>query len=112
MTFLVLLDQKAPVKANVQDWLNKNGWITWLASDLSHAIEELSDFTVRDRPDVVLLEVAFLNDSFDSLRSTLTRSSSSEKITVLGLTGNAVAEKSVFAKDVDQLDKFMHREDN
>lgn len=112
MTFVVLLDKKAPATADVQDRLNKNGLITWLANDVSHAIEELSDFTVRRRPDVVLLEVAFLSDSFDSLRSTLNMSSAGNDVTVLALGQSGASEKKFFARDFDQLDKLMHCQNN
>ena len=105
MTFVVLLDQKAPDKGVVQNWLTKNGLVTWLANDVPHAIEELSDFTVRNRPDVVLVEVAVLNDSFDTLRSALKMSTESGDVTVLGM--GAGSETKPFAKDFDQLNELM-----
>ena len=111
MTFVVLLDKKAPARADVQHWLNQNGLVTWLANDVSHAIEELSDFTVRNRPDVVLLEVAFLTDSFDALRSTL-NISATDNVTVLGLARGGLTGNKFFAKDVDQLGKLMQFENN
>src|ERR1043166_4915172 len=103
MTFVLLLDKKAPATSDVQDWLSKNGLVSWLANDVSHAIEELSDFTVRNRPDVVLLEVAFLSESFDALRSTLKMSSEAGDITVLGLEGGASSDQKFFARIFDEL---------
>ena len=106
MTFVVLLDQKAPDKDVVQNWLTENGLVTWLANDVPHAIEELSDFTVRNRPDVVLVEVAVLGDSFDALNSALQRSTAGGDVTVLGM--GAGSGNGPFAKDLDQLNELMH----
>jgi chemotaxis response regulator CheB len=107
MTYVLLLDRKASQKNHVQDWLSKNGLVTWMANDVSHAIEELSDFTVRNRPDVVLLEVAFLADSFDALQSTFNVLSPEEKVTVLGLTNQNTARRKFFASDFEQLGGMM-----
>jgi hypothetical protein len=105
MTFVVLLDQKAPDKDVVQNRLTENGLVTWRANDVQHAIEELSDFTVRDRPDVVLVEVAFLEDSFDTVRSALTKSTAGGDVTVLGMgTGSG---NELFARDLEQLNELM-----
>ena len=106
MTFVVLLDQKAPDKGVVQGWLTENGLVTWLANDVQHAIEELSDFTVRNRPDVVLVEAGVLNDSFDTLRSALKNSTAGGDVTVLGM--GADSGNGPFARDFDQLNELMH----
>jgi CheY-like chemotaxis protein len=105
MTFVVLLDRKAPDRAVVQNWLNNNGMVTWLANDIQHAIEELSDFTVRNKPDVVLLEVPLLNDSYDFVRSTLDMSTATKDITVLGM-GDRSGNRP-FAENLDQLNQMM-----
>src|SRR5205814_1564395 len=91
----------------VQSWLSKNGLVTWLANDVFHAIEELSDFTVRDRPDVVLLEVAFLAEAFDAVRSALKMSSGEENVKVLGLADGPAPDDKCFAKDLNQLRSLM-----
>lgn len=103
MTFVLLLDRQAPPRNDVHTWLSDNGYVTWLANDLSHAIEELSDFTVRDRPDVVLLEVAFLAESYDAVSSTLNMSGGSSQIRVLGLVDDKTATERRFANDFEQL---------
>ena len=43
------------------------GLRTWWADDVSHAIEELSDFTVRNRPDVIMLEASPLDECLNGL---------------------------------------------
>src|SRR4051794_8193050 len=99
MTFVLLLDQKAPGKRDVQEWLNKNGLVSWLANDVPHALEELSDFTVRNRPDVVLLEVALLPNSFENIESTFNMLSEDRHIAVLGLTDREKAGNRNLAKN-------------
>jgi hypothetical protein len=54
---MVLLFEMGSAGSELGRWLGENGFIAWRANDVNHAIEELSDFTVRLRPDVVLLEV-------------------------------------------------------
>jgi hypothetical protein len=107
MTFVLLVDRKAPAKNDVQSWLNSNGLVAWLANDVPHAIEELSDFTVRNRPDVIMIEVAFLADSFDALKSTFDSAAGEEDVTVIGLAGEKPSYGKALANDFDQLRMMM-----
>ena len=67
---LVLLEKKAVVDHNLlKQWLEINGFLAWNAADIFDALEELADFTVRSRPDVILLEVGSLADDFRMIRS-------------------------------------------
>jgi hypothetical protein len=103
MTYVLLVDRKTSAKDDIQKWLNRNGLVAWFANDVSHAIEELSDYTVHDRPDVVMLEVAFLADSFEALESMFNMSASEDEITVLGFAGEQSAAGRGFANDLHQL---------
>lgn len=66
-TLLLLLDKACAPCNSVRAWLTDNGVVAWAANDVSHAIEELSDYTVMTRPDVVVLEVQSLQSSYDTL---------------------------------------------
>jgi hypothetical protein len=101
---ILLLDGGSVSKGRVRQWLNKCGMIAWEANDVCHAIEELSDFTVKNRPDVVLLEVASLPECFDLFRSTFESS-------VLALTDTITGPeaKPYVAHDLDQLRAIMRR---
>jgi AmiR/NasT family two-component response regulator len=47
----------------LKQWLEENEYITREASDVFEVIEEISDFTVRQCPDVILLEAESASQS-------------------------------------------------
>ncbi|MEJ7847539.1 MAG: hypothetical protein WKF92_05570 [Pyrinomonadaceae bacterium] len=54
---LLLLDGSAAGDASsIKQWFENSRYLTWEATDIFDAIEEISDFTVQNRPDVVLIE--------------------------------------------------------
>src|SRR5207237_895766 len=108
-TFLVLLDRKSPPTNDIRNWLTDNGLCAWLANDVSHAIEELSDFTVRKRPDVVLLEVKFLADSMELLRSALQMPACANDVTVMGFEDIASSKIDLAADGLDRLSSVLDR---
>jgi len=107
MTYLLLIDKTTSARNDIQKWLNRNGLVAWFANDVSHAIEELSDFTVHDRPDVVMLEVAFLADSFEALESIFNMSGNEDEITVLGFSGEQTTGGRALVNDLHQLRLMM-----
>ena len=108
-TLLLLLDDSSLMKGNVRMWLTESGFVTWEAKDVCHALEEVSDFTVKRRPDVVLLEVPALPECFDTFRSTFEISADGNKFAVLALSdAQPNAESKPFvAGDLDQLKAIM-----
>ena len=108
-TLLLLLDGGSSVKGSVRMWLTNSGFVTWEAKDMGHAIEEISDFTVRQRPDVVLLEVAALPECFDTFRSTFDVTPDGNDVSVLALSdSNTPPEMRPFvARNFDQLKTIM-----
>ena len=46
---IVLLFDRGADPSEFGEWLSDNGFVAWRANDIKHAIEELSDFTVRRR---------------------------------------------------------------
>src|SRR5437868_4812076 len=68
---MILLFERGDCGIEVGRWLGDNGFVARKANDVCHAIEELSDFTVRRRPDVVMLEVARLPQRIDELTNAL-----------------------------------------
>ena len=108
-TLLLLLDDGSVMKGNVRMWLTKSGFVTWEAKDVCHALEEVSDFTVKHRPDVVLLEVAALPECFDTLRSTFEISADGSQFSVLALSNTTPTPESrpYVAGDLKQLQAIM-----
>ena len=53
---ILLLEKGASANADyVRSWLHESRFLTCEAVDAFDALEELSDFTVRERPDVIIL---------------------------------------------------------
>ncbi len=56
---LLLLDgSTAGDTSSIKLWFENSRYLTWEAADIFDAIEEISDFTVQNRPDVVLIETS------------------------------------------------------
>ena len=106
---IVLLFENGQFKPELGSWLGENGFVAWKANDVNHAIEELSDFTVRRRPDVVLLEVASLPQRFDKLRNALCASSGDVAVCAYS-SEKGEDERPHFAYDLDQLKSMISRQ--
>jgi len=107
--FLLLLDGAATPGSNLQAWLTEKGLVAWAANDVCHALEELSDFTVTKRPDVVMLEVAMLMESYETLRSAFEDGIGEDDVRVvaLGKNGRRRRQDKFFAGDLDQLKTLL-----
>ena len=56
---LLLIDGSTAGDTNsIKLWFENSRYLTWEATDIFDAIEEISDFTVQNRPDVVLIETS------------------------------------------------------
>lgn len=109
---LLLTEPKGGDSAELYNWLSDRGLRTWRASDFSHAIEELSDFTVKNRPDVVLLEVSPLFACFETLQDNLCTPDSDNDVTVVAMSEAKAPRGSerFFARSWDQLETLIDRE--
>ena len=104
-TYLLLLDGAAAPGNSFQTWCTEKGLVAWAANDVCHAIEEISDYTVAKRPDVVMLEVAMLMESYDTLKTVLGADGGKNDVTVVAL-GNQKSQRvpdPYFADDLDAL---------
>jgi hypothetical protein len=110
--FVVLLEGDSSSRDSVRQTLADYGFRTWEANDVCHAFEELSDFTVKARPDAVLLGVTSIDQSFDDLRTAFKLMSEAEDITVLGLCEgrSALPQKPLVAGSVGQLKRIIRQE--
>jgi len=105
---MVLLLESSNNGFDIGRWLGEKGFVTWRANDVNHALEELSDFTVRRRPDVVLLEVPELSQRFDALRNAFHQSSGD--VCVCGYAPAAGLRGERFASDLEQLTSIIYRQ--
>jgi len=110
---LVLLEKKAIVDHNLlKQWLEVNGFLAWNAEDVFDALEELADFTVRSRPDVILLEVGSLADDFRMIRSIVNdepEGKSTQAIFALSDGRKSVNHSECYEGDLNQLKARLDR---
>lgn len=84
-TVVLLFDERSPGHNYLKQWLKDRGYLAWEANDVCHAIEELSDFTVESRPDVVMLAVQSLADNYTMIRDALQISPLDDSISVFAV---------------------------
>jgi hypothetical protein len=109
---LLLMEPRAAGSSDLCHWLKSKGFITWRANDFSHAIEELSDFTVKNRPDVVMLEVSPLPECLKTLRASFCGPDCENDVAVVAISNKTFAgqQERFFAHDLDQLETLITRE--
>jgi hypothetical protein len=104
---MILLLERGECGEEVSRWLGDNGFIAWKATDVEHVIEELSDFTVRRRPDVVMLEVAGLRERFDNLARTFRKYSGEIQVCGYAPAGRSSGH---LTPDIERLKSMISRE--
>jgi hypothetical protein len=109
---LLLMEPQSSTSVDLCHWLKSKGLITWRAKDFSHAMEELSDFTVKKRPDIVMLEVSPLPECFKTLRASFCTPDRENDVTVVAISDKEAIGKQdrFFAHDLDQLETLIKRE--
>ena len=84
---ILLMGADSPAEHSiVRNWLEHSRFLTCEAKDIFQALEKISDFTVRDRPDVVLLEVDSPADEYALLQSVVDGTSDAFEHTIFALT--------------------------
>ena len=68
---ILLLGKRLKTNDEVDAWLAESRYSAHEATDVFHALEEISDFTVRDTPDVVYLHVDRLDSEMAMLEKML-----------------------------------------
>lgn len=109
---VLLVEPHWSQSTELRNLLKHKGLVTWWATDLSHAIEELSDFTVKDRPDVVMLEASPLSECFAALRAGLSSLESESDVSVVAMSegGMATSPSRFYATNIAQLEAIIDSE--
>jgi CheY-like chemotaxis protein len=102
---ILLIDGKAANICFVKEWFKKSRFLTCETRHISQALEEISDFTVRRRPDVILLEVDSLADDFFIFKKILHTSFDGNKLLICALSdsGKTINHKECFEGNLSQL---------
>lgn len=106
---IVLMDKDSSNdQAMIRQWFEDSRFATCEVSNVFDALEQLSDFTIKSRPDVVLLDVDSCEDELPLLREV-------SDLPVMALSGKAASRNSSGAKSyygsfgqvVSQLDEMI-----
>lgn len=98
-TVILLVDGNAAGNnAFIKDWLEKSPFMTNETTDIFQALEEISDFTVQARPDVVLVEVDSLKNDFANIRNLMHAFSCKDDFPIMALSdsGSVINDKECF----------------
>lgn len=105
-TLILLLPDQNSCDELTAGWLSEMGLRAWKANDVEHVFEELSDFTVQNRPDVILLEVPALSRDYESVQTSIREFSGGTSVTVAAYGTKRTAEHGdsrFVTMDLDEL---------
>src|SRR5512144_2977432 len=92
---ILLMDKETSGdQAMIRQWFEDSRFSTCEASNVFEALEQLSDFTIRRRPDVVLLDVDCCEDQLPLVREV-------SDLPVMAVSGNTTGKAM-------KADKFYH----
>ena len=103
---VILLLGKRKSQDAVDKWLAESRYLTHEASDVFQALEQISDFTVRDTLDVVFLHVDRLDDELHMLE-TMLESSENPCASVLAFSDQA--RNSLYDSGLPGLERQLDR---
>lgn len=110
---VILLIDANPATDNkfIKRWFEKSRFLTCERTDVFEVLEEISDFTMPQRPDVILLEVESMTDGFQIMR-TLTHSVDGQnepQIFAFSESGAAIDGCECFEGNLAQLEAKLNR---
>lgn len=102
---ILLVDELTEDSNSIKNWLNDNSYQTQEAANIFEAIEEISDFTVRECPDVILLSINPLSTDLKLVEEMFDDESGSDELPVyvLSKTLKITNKKNRSAENIGQL---------
>ena len=103
---ILLLDGKAIADNEiVKEWFRNSRFLTNETTDIFQVLEDISDFTQRSRPDVVLLEVNSPEQDFPMVQNVLKSMLGDDDYSILSLSekGQTVNNRECFEGNLTQL---------
>jgi len=112
---ILLLAKQSYASDPLDLWLENSPYRAWKASDVFQLLDQMSDYTVRRRPDVVFMHVGASLEEQDFARSLIQAGTIESEVRVIDLV---TASGSQGQSDIDdtisvlanQLDRFIPRE--
>ncbi len=89
----------------IKKWFEKNSFNLSEAADVFQALEEISDFTVRRRADIILLSVESLSGEFSVINEIVKSFCNDTNISLMALSesGNVINHKDCFEGNLLQI---------
>ncbi len=110
---ILLLGKRTGTTDFFDEWLAESRYFACEASDVFHALEHLSDFTLRDRPDVVFLHVDSAHTDRELMQSLVASDVGEAVVPIIDFASVAPVCRgdgnfeSAMAGLANQLDKFI-----
>ena len=113
---ILLLGKRSASSDPFDAWLAESRYSAFEAADPFQALEQISDFTLRDRPDIIFLHADSVSDDFDFMRSLVTTSADEPDVPIIDFADGADAKcAEEFQKAIEglacKLDEFIPRHD-
>lgn len=87
MPVILLMDKNSSnERITVREWFENSRFSTCEASNVFEVLEEISDFTMQQRPDVVLLDVDSCDVDFQLVRDMIETSAGVDDLSIMALS--------------------------
>jgi hypothetical protein len=95
----------------IKRWFQKSRFVTCEATDIFEALEDVSDFTTFQRPDVILLEVKSIPKDFYVVKKMIQTPAGETEMPIFAFSenGNLVNDESCFEGNLAQLEARLDR---
>lgn len=109
---ILLLAKHSPVSDPLDRWLEESRYRAWEASDVFQLLDQVSDYTVRNWPDVVFLHVGSTVEEQDFTRSLIEAGTGEAGLPVIDLVSASASRTpcdvdSTISTLENQLDRFI-----
>jgi CheY-like chemotaxis protein len=103
---ILLVDRTKSSCMPAREWLQESRFRMWEAMNVFEALEGISDFTLRSRPDVILVNVESVRDDFQLLAALLLHGDLNEleyPVFALSESASAGENSEIYEGDLTQI---------
>lgn len=106
---VLLLDRRGKDIDRIDEWLAESRYSTSEAADVFQVLEQLSDFTVRERPDLVFVHVDSMASDLSFMRKLTETNADEPDVPIIAFGADEARKDSTtpFAGLADRLDRFI-----
>lgn len=108
---ILLLGTRSASSDPFDQWLEKSPYRAWAASDVFQLLDQLSDFTIRNRPDVVFLHIGSTVEERALTLSLIQAGMADASVPVIDLVTESCNFDDTILSLANQLDHFIPQHD-